>query len=214
MTKKHILAFTILGTVAIAGWAVSVPNSFTAQTAARAAEVNANFTALANAVTTLEAKVATLEGKFAPPTMASLAGTYDLIEHRVDVDVQTPGTSHAIASSGVSGTIILAADGTGSGTTTGTYRQLTFNESNRPISNDNSTTSDDIVVKETDVGFNNPAESDSFSFTWTLTGGRVVIAADNDVSFIVASDRILFHLDRSDDVGAEGQDGLSVLIRR
>lgn len=79
MTKKHVFAFVVLGTVAVVGWAVSIPNTFTAQTAARAADVNANFTALTNAVNALEAKVAALEAVNSPLTAADVVGTYKLL---------------------------------------------------------------------------------------------------------------------------------------
>ena len=193
MTKKRVLAFTGLVLATFAAYAVTVPNVFTANTAARAADVNANFAALVSAVTTLEQKVAALEAKFAPPTMASLAGTYDLLEHRVDVDVYSP-TAFSIGSISASATVILKADGTGSATSSSTQRRLNFSNSN--------------------VGFIGTTEGDTGNFMWKLAGGKVVIQADGDVSFIVASDRILLGLDRSDEGPDDGLDGLSVLIRR
>ena len=76
MIKQRALLFTGLALTAFAAYAASVPNIFSAGDPARAADVNANFTALANAVTTLEAKIAALEAANSPLTAAEMAGTW------------------------------------------------------------------------------------------------------------------------------------------
>jgi hypothetical protein len=72
---SHFIPLALFSTFAISA---SVPYSFTSGAPAVAAEVNANFTALANAITALEAKVASLESG-GVLTVADVAGTYQFL---------------------------------------------------------------------------------------------------------------------------------------
>ena len=70
------LALSILMSAASVGFAqTAVPHTFTANTPARAAEVNANFQALVTAINAIGARVNRLEGQLAS---ADIPGTYIL----------------------------------------------------------------------------------------------------------------------------------------
>ena len=73
---KNLVRFLVLALFSALALAASVPYTFSAGSPAAAAEVNADFAALVSAVTTLEAKVAALEGAAAALTVADVAGTY------------------------------------------------------------------------------------------------------------------------------------------
>jgi len=86
----------------------AVPHTFTAGTAAKASEVNANFSALVDAIVALEAKVATLQGSL---TVNAVAGEYRLLKYG-QFYFGVNGESyfcHAVAGDS---TITLNADGT------------------------------------------------------------------------------------------------------
>ena len=84
---KKIVLITMLAVAGTLAMAVDVPNTFSPGTPIKSAEVNANFTALKNAVTTLEGTVASLttriealetklskvkDGQFAMPASAGM----------------------------------------------------------------------------------------------------------------------------------------------
>ncbi|GEM_PF-5596035 len=75
--RKFIYAAVVLFGVGI-GLAVDVPNTFTAGTPIKAAEMNANFTALKAAVTTLENKVAAQEA-----TITNLTNRLQVLENKL-----------------------------------------------------------------------------------------------------------------------------------
>lgn len=102
-----MLALALLGGSASAQ--VSVPNTFAAGTPARAADVNANFQALVNAVNGLTSRVSKLEGQV---TAADLAGTYAIHQFQTELG---GGVSQRVAVyTSSAATLTLAADGTGS----------------------------------------------------------------------------------------------------
>lgn len=70
---RYVLAGLLIGlSGAILASSVSIPNTFTAGTAAIAAQVNANFTALSNAVNDNYTRIATLETTLVPISVTSL----------------------------------------------------------------------------------------------------------------------------------------------
>ena len=191
--NKTIVRFAILALFNTATLAASVPHIFTAGSPALASEVNANFAALVTAVTTLETKVAALEAKVGPHTTASLAGTYDYFEVRIDVD-NLSATLNAIAGAGVSGTVVLNANGTGQANTSESYRQLTFNA---VVTGDNTV----------QVGFNNIPATTSQAITWSFANGVVTISGGNN--FVVVGQLLMQSM-----VNFEGQNGIAILARR
>jgi len=86
----------------------SVPYTFSAGSPAKAADVNANFSALVNAINAVGARVSKLEGQV---TQADLAGTYSIQRFQAEL-AGDPGSHVAVYVAG--GTVTLAADGTGS----------------------------------------------------------------------------------------------------
>ncbi|MDB5870890.1 MAG: hypothetical protein JWQ07_332 [Ramlibacter sp.] len=85
----------------------SVPYTFSAGSPAKAADVNANFTALVNAINAVGARVSKLEGQI---TQADLAGTYSIQRFQAELGGD-PGSHVAVYVAG--GTLTLVADGTG-----------------------------------------------------------------------------------------------------
>lgn len=136
-------ALTLLtGTVTAA---TTVPNTFTGGTAASASEVNANFTALANAIDALEARVAALEnptidanflnGKtFCLMSVNSEVGASNVPTDTSDPDPANHTFAWSYAANGVArGTIVFSS-------TTALTLQLTtddfYNNSQHPMSTD------------------------------------------------------------------------------
>ena len=86
---------------------VTVPNTFTAGTPAKASEVNANFQALVTAVNSLTARVGKLEGQV---TAADLAGTYSLHQFQTELGGGVAQRVATYTSNGTA-TVTLAANG-------------------------------------------------------------------------------------------------------
>ena len=108
---KNILRFAVLGSFSALALAASVPFTFTAGAPAVAAEVNANFTALANAITTLEAKVASLEGANAL-TAADVAGTYRLLAISSKATSSSADLTFGAGSQRANSILVISTDGT------------------------------------------------------------------------------------------------------
>ena len=173
-----------------------VPHTFTDGTPARAEEVNANFDALVSTLAALTARVDALESA----TTASLAGTYNYFEVKVDVD-QNGSNSFSIAGGSASGTVVLNANGTGTISLNSQYRQLTFNEQAVQIEN--------VNVLSTDVAHFNTPETINNSITWSHSAGVLSIATgEGNANFVVAG-RILV-----ESISSEGQNGVTLMVRR
>lgn len=106
------MRFTALFLLALACASVSaqtkVPNTFLPGTPAKAADVNANFQALATAINALASRVDKLEGNI---TQADLAGTYTVNGFQTEFN---GGDFGRVNNYVYLGTMTLAADGTGS----------------------------------------------------------------------------------------------------
>lgn len=85
---------------------VTIPNKFTAGTPARAAQVNDNFSALASAVNTMNARLSALESAV---TSADVIGTYDFNGMRIQKGAETGFVS--IGSYITEGRMVIHADG-------------------------------------------------------------------------------------------------------
>ena len=118
----RLIALALFSTLALAA---SVPYTFSAGAPAVAAEVNANFSALANAITALEAKVAALESG-GTLTAADVAGTY----RRISMSSKTVGGDNTSlefgSASGVTEADVVISPG-GTFTISGTAKQAEFN---------------------------------------------------------------------------------------
>jgi hypothetical protein len=110
---RHVIrnAFVALSlTACSAVYAVTtVPFTFTQGTPAKAAEVNADFQALATAIDTLSARVDKLDGTTSV-TMADLAGTYSVQAMYTELRANITGSSYSNVST--QGTLTLAVNGT------------------------------------------------------------------------------------------------------
>ena len=146
---------------------ISVPNTFSPGAPARAADVNANFTALVNAINALGTRVSKLEGQI---TQADLAGTYSIQRYQSELSGD-PGSHVAVYVAG--GTATLAADGTG-----------TFVAP--------AETGTSLNVQARTVGPFSGAGPASNNFTWSYSGG--VITAFNGTMAVVAGGRLLIHV--------------------
>ena len=119
----RLVPLALFSTLALAA---SVPYTFTAGAPAVAAEVNANFSALANAITALETRVALLEQGGGALTVADVAGTY----RRLALHTTSRGGDNTslqfYSSSGMEeSTLVIAANG--SWTITGLNRSSDYN---------------------------------------------------------------------------------------
>jgi len=196
-----LAAFLASGSSALA----AVPFTFSNGQPANAVEVNANFGALVTAIDALAARVDALEST----TTASLAGTYDYFEVKVDVDNTGPN-SYSMAGGGSSGTVVLNADGTGSVNLTTEYRQLTFNDQTELCGN--VANSGSVSVHSTDVVHLNTPETNNQPITWTLSAGVVTVSTgDGDASFVVAGRMLIEGISSTD---GEGQNGIVLMLRR
>jgi len=139
-----IAALTLVGPHASAQ--VTVPNTFVAGAAARAADVNANFQALATAINGLAARVAKTEGQV---VMADLVGTYALSRMQTEIGVGR------VANYISGGTLTMAANGTA------TLSGLTERGNQLNLVGTGSL----ITISRTDPAVN---------LTWSYTGGKVV----------------------------------------
>jgi hypothetical protein len=79
-----IAVLLTLGIPTLASAQTTVPNTFVAGAAAKAADVNANFQALVTAINALTTRVTKLEGSSI--AAADLAGTWTLIAYQAEID--------------------------------------------------------------------------------------------------------------------------------
>lgn len=171
MSKNAMMCFMLLSLCSTTALAttVTVPHTFVAGAPAVAADVNANFTALVNAINDLETRLGKQEG--GALTAADIAGTYKA----VFVESGTMGQSSAggsgsfgSTSGGSESTVVMNANGTftfsGSNKqTTTTVICSTTGQVTRPICGDGVNSQND----------DNAADSGSGS--WTLdSGGRSI----------------------------------------
>ena len=169
---RHALAaLAFAGFTALANAQVTVPFTFAPSTAARAAEVNANFQALATAIDNLAARVSKLEGQITP---ADIAGVYGW--RGLQIGLINGGMVETIS---YTGTVTLAPNGTFSGTLTGRGFDLPAG-GNRVLHN----TDDNVSGTWTLSGSNTVTLSlgdDALSFL-SAARGQVLVFSNNDNS--------------------------------
>lgn len=126
MNAKKILVLSVVAVAALAAVAaraapITVPNTFTANTPAKAADVNANFTAVVSGVNGLDTRVSTLEAQSAAwnAFLTALTAQCDSYYRQVtSVDLTTGYPSFGLLPAGFKGHFI-AAVGTRGSTVTG-----------------------------------------------------------------------------------------------
>ena len=220
--NKTAARFVIFALFSGTALAASVPFTFTSGDPARASEVNGNFAALVAAVTSLETKVAALEAKGGPHTMASLAGSYEAFEITVDVDATATGGN--AGGSGVSGTVILNADGTGQINITTQSRRMRANaevvttvtgidvvmDSTGNYVSDvtpSSRNTNSVTIDVQDV-----PETTSANVTWSFANGEVTVSDGGGASTFFVVGQLL--IQRILSTNGDGQNGLTILARR
>ncbi len=164
---------------------VTVPNTFSAGAPARAAEVNANFGALAGAINALSARVSKLEGQI---SAADMVGTYALKGLQVEL---AGGAGTHVASYVYNGTLSLRADGTGTVGAAQTGTQLNF-----------------ATVPGTRISANLPSENTEF--TWTLAGSILTTTALNTPLSVSNGGRMIMGVGAS---GIDGTSVLLIMTR-
>jgi len=150
--------------------ATAVPYSFTAGTAAKASEVNADFQAMATAIDTLATRVAKLEGQI---TASDLVGTYvsDSFSVRLNINGGTGGVTDVRV---YKATLTLVADGTGTITSNTEKGAMLEIASPSPAT-------------LTPVNASIPLQS----FTWHLSGSSMIIDTWLMTFSIVSGGRLL-----------------------
>jgi hypothetical protein len=141
-----------------------VPNTFLPGTPAKAADVNANFQALATAINALAARVDKLEGKI---VQADLAGSYTLQSFQSEFN---GGDFGRVANYVNTGTVTFNADGTGSYAATEAGSRLFI------------ALDANAKLKGTSSTYVNPTETATFTWTYannviTALGGTLTVVA-------------------------------------
>lgn len=114
--RKTFIALTLAAIATAASAQVTVPNTFVAGAPAKAADVNANFQALATAINSLNTRVGKLEG--GTITSSDLVGSYSMNAIQTELggaDINAGGINPGryVSTYVAKGTISFAADGTG-----------------------------------------------------------------------------------------------------
>lgn len=172
---------------------VAVPNTFSSGTAASAAAVNSNFTALVNAINATNARVAKLEG--AGLVAADFSGTYTLS------GLQTEINSNHIAHYNFRGTITLNADLTATYIISGSSSGGAQWNPNMAVPNNAAPTSQAFAVSLADSG----------ATTWTYSAGAITINGFGPGNFSAASAKLLVSAGSGVD-GGTGNRTSNVLI--
>src|SRR4051812_7194615 len=169
-----------LGLVLLAGAAhaqTSVPHSFSSGQPARAAEVNANFQALATAINNLTARVDRLEG--AAVTAANVAGTYQLFGLQTGI---APSGSGLIETITYTGTVTLAGGGTYTGSLTESANVLGVgNPPNLSSRSPTDALAGSYSINSTRITLNTFGGSDPIDF-YGAAGARILVAATSGVA--------------------------------
>lgn len=196
-----IFHFFIFSTTVLAQ--TTVPHTFTAGSPAKASEVNANFAALVTAVNALAARVSALEN---PPaaTVASVAGTYKSTSLEVGVSGGVTGgggTQASVTGGSFSGTVVLGAGGDVTFTSDGNETRGNVDSFNTaPHSHGCSpgcTISDTQSGTTTTAAVTRFSGPESFTGTWTVTNGEVVITTTDGVTRLLpASGKLLIGVSR------------------
>jgi hypothetical protein len=183
MRRLLVFLFLVGASRTVGAQTASVPNVFTAGTAAKAADVNANFAALVAAINNLTARVSTLEGTGAIST-ASIAGSYSVVEfgNSVLFTAGTGGASNVSGSNDVAelvsaaSTTALILNANGTFTVSGTEQRMALGW------NGGYTTSAGLQLTSGAVYFptgDNGSFPNGGSGTWSLSGNRLTLVPNS-----------------------------------
>lgn len=213
----------------------TIPNTFTAGSPARASEVNANFTALANAANALDARLDALEAANGALTAADVAGTYRVLSVR-NSNGSLSATRRFFSSSGsTEGTVTFNANGT----FTGTFDNRSNSYSGKAqtcasgAANTSSTSINGTPHNHQYTAANCDQNADAFtsnvgnnlgqadSGTWTLgPGNAITVSAGGDAPLTLHFDRsaglaFAVEVNSNNDPSNPGREfGLSVLVKQ
>lgn len=155
MLSKRLL-LPLIGMLMCGSVYAQVPYTFESGTAAKADEVNANFSALETQIGQLESQIAALSGV----SSTSILGTYDIFKLGVKLN-DNGGGNYDVANSSFSGTVVFNSGGTG-----------TYNTSDGDTTlNINSDTTNNTVG----FYYEKNTSSNPGTFTWTLSGNKVTV---------------------------------------
>jgi len=208
--RSSIFAFSLLVCSGVAGAATTVPNIFTAGTPAKAADVNADFAALATAIDTLTANVKTLSDFVntlpaavqsaridvqsaridkldgtTPITAADIVGVFQANTFRADV-TQDQNQKSEFAS--VTGTVTINADGTGTIVATEFVAPFVC-----PFPLAYGTILTGCPDSRTPV--THPFAPNVSGFTWSLSGGQLITSISSVPFSVLAGGRLLVAAD-------------------
>lgn len=193
---QKIFSIILLTTVSCGVFAqTAVPHTFTAGTAAKASEVNANFQSLATSIDALVSRLDILEGKPSAFTVSALSGTYKLLNIYSGAE---GGSSPIVHSSTQNGTLNLNSD-------------LTFTLTAAEI-NSNTTLNLSTNTSSSSVTTNN----DTINGTWSVSGKTITLTAAGGGVFgpyeIGAGNKLLINPVRSD--SSPAYLGIDIFVRQ
>jgi hypothetical protein len=194
MIKSKLAIFALFVSLG-ASAQVTVPNTFSTGTAASAAAVNSNFTALVNAINATNARVAKLEGTGL--VAADFAGTYTLS------GLQTELNSNHIAHYHYAGMITLNSDLSATYTISGSSGGGQWNP-NMAVPNNAAPTSGAFPVSLADNG----------TTTWTYSAGTITINSFGSINFSAASTKLLVRAGSDLDVGTGNRTSNVLILTR
>ena len=156
-----------------------IPYTFAPGTAAKAEEVNANFTALQDQIGQLETQIAALSGA----SVDNIPGTYDLQKLGVLLRDNGNGT-YDISNSSFTGTVVFNSDGTG--TYSSNEGDTTLNVATYTVTD--TINNQSVTHEQTDFHFQKDSPtSNTGTFTWTLSGNNLNVSPSggSPLTFIV-----------------------------
>lgn len=191
-TRLAVIAALAFSANVFAAEGVSVPNTFTANTPASAAQVNANFTALVNAINSMSSslsslgtRVTTLEGSSpgaGTPTLSSLAGHYDLF--MVGSGVGSSNSKQMSASaSAVKAHLVLAAAGTFTYSPSGKETRVNTNLSTLACSGSNPV--NNCTGNAGGVSVETEIQNEGGSGTWSVANGILTLTPGDGGAVVV-----------------------------
>lgn len=163
--RKLLTGILLLGLSAAVFAQTTVPTRFISGTPAKAAEVNANFQALATAIDNLALRINRLEGVV---SAADLAGTYALAG--LHVSTAAYATSFETSHDNTNGTVVLNPDKTFtlSVTNSGSTTRTAFNLAAPTPGGDRAVTNLGTTISPS-------PKTESGAGTWDLSGDKLIL---------------------------------------
>jgi hypothetical protein len=179
--RNLLTGILLLGLSAAVFAGTTVPYIFAPTTTAKAAEVNADFQALATVIDSLSSRISRLEGTI---TAADMAGTYAAASLLVNSfaassgPLDVPHVKWKIQHENDNGTFTLNPDATFvfSSTTDNSSLQTDYQISN--------TGSGNFVSSENTVNVTSPQSYSTGGGTWNLSGNKLTLAFTGGAAFL------------------------------